>query len=140
VMLTEWEGTSSWLITRSLTHTSPLPLIRSTVKCRSAGWPPRCAAMVARPRNFVRRLPAQTAVAIYSVHRLALSGPGMTVEHLPAGLGYHYRYQGLRLLIARSGTYYLLPVGWNPRQDLTYILNESDQIRIELLSGVQHAS
>ena len=90
-------------------------------------------------KSFVRRLPAQTAVAIYSVHRLALSGPGMTVEHLPAGLGYHYRYQGLRLLIARSGTYYLLPVGWNPRQDLTYILNESDQIRIELLSGVQDA-
>src|SRR5215470_11494554 len=36
----------------SLTHMSPLPVIRSTVKCRSAGWPPRCAAMAATAEPF----------------------------------------------------------------------------------------
>ena len=37
------------------------------------------------------------------------------------------------MLMTRSGTYYLLPVDWNPQLDETYILYTSDQIRIELL-------
>jgi hypothetical protein len=40
------------------------------------------------------------------------------------------------LLITRAGTYYVVPVGWYPQMDVTYIFNESDQIRIVLLSGV----
>ena len=87
-------------------------------------------------KNVVQDLPLRTAVVVYSIQPLALSGPGVTVERLPAKYRYHYRYQGLRLLIMRSGTYYLLPVGWNPQLDLTYIFNQSDPIRIELL-GVQ---
>ena len=88
----------------------------------------------------MRDLPSRTAVVVYSIQPLALSGPGVTVQQLPAGFRYHYRYQGLRLLITRSGTYYLLPVAWNPEQDLTYILNDDDEIRIELLSGVARAN
>ena len=84
---------------------------------------------------FVRDLPSRTAVVVYSTQPLALSGPGVTVEQLPAGFLYHYRYKGLRLLTARSGTYYVVPVGWRSQLDLTYILNVSDQTRIELLSG-----
>ena len=86
-------------------------------------------------QSFVRHLPSGTAVVVYSIQRLALSGPGVMVQQLPAGFLYHYRYTGLRLLITWSGTYYLLPVDWNPQLDLTYIINESDQTRIELLSG-----
>ena len=85
---------------------------------------------------FVRDLPSQTAVVVYSVQRLALSGPGVTVQQLEPGFLYHYEYQGFRLLITRSGTYYLVPVGWQPRLDITYVVNESDETRIELLSGV----
>jgi len=85
---------------------------------------------------FVRDLPSRTAVVVYSTQRLALSGPGVTVLRLPPGSLYHYEYQGFRLLITRSGTYYVVPVGWYPRMDVTYIFNESDQIRIVLLSGV----
>jgi hypothetical protein len=88
--------------------------------------------------KVVRDLPKRTAVAVYSIQPLALSGPGVTVQRLPSTFHYHYRYQGLRLLIARSGTYYLLPVRWNPPLNQTYVFNESDQIRIELL-GVQSA-
>jgi hypothetical protein len=84
-------------------------------------------------KNDVQNLYKRTAVAVYSVQPLALSGPGVTVQSLPAKYSYHYRYQGLRLLLVRSGTYYLLPVNWNPQLDLTYILNQSDPIRIELL-------
>jgi len=72
---------------------------------------------------------------VYSTQRLALSGPGVTAQQLQPGFLYHYEYQGLRLLTIRAGTYYLLPVAWNPRQDLTYVFNESDQIRIVLFSG-----
>lgn len=87
-------------------------------------------------RAVVRYLPSGTAVVVYSTQRLALYGPGVTAQQLPPGALYHYEYQGLRLLANRSGTYYLLPVGWYPQMDVTYIFNESDQIRIVLLSGV----
>jgi hypothetical protein len=85
---------------------------------------------------FVRELPSRTAVVVYSVQRLALSGPGVTVQPLPPGFLYHYEYQGFRLLINRSGTYYLVPIGWSFQLDITYVFNESDELRIELLSGV----
>jgi hypothetical protein len=88
-------------------------------------------------QNVVRGLPAGTAAAVYSTQRLALSGPGVTVEDLGTAFRYQYQYEGLRLLMARSGIYYLVPVGWTPRLDLTYILDDNDQIRIELYSGEQ---
>ncbi len=72
---------------------------------------------------------------MYSIQRLALSGPGVTVQNLGGAFRYHYRYEGLHLLFTRSGTYYLLPVRWNPQLALTYILDDSDQIRIELYPG-----
>jgi hypothetical protein len=85
---------------------------------------------------LVRELPSRASVVVYSTRRLALSGPGVAVQPLPPGYYYHFEYEGFRLLIARSGTYYLLPVGWSQRLDITYVFNESDQVRIELLSGV----
>jgi hypothetical protein len=85
---------------------------------------------------LVRNLPSRTAVVVYSVQPLALSGPGVIVQHLSIKFRYQYRYQGLRLLIDRSQTYYILPIAWNPQRDITYILDSSDQVRIELLSGV----
>jgi hypothetical protein len=90
-------------------------------------------------RNIVRDLPTRTAVLVYSVQPLALSGPGVTVQALPANYRYHYRYQGLRLLITRAGIYYLLPVGWSPALNETYVFDGTDQIRIELL-GAEPAS
>lgn len=88
-------------------------------------------------QQVVRGLPGGTAVAVYSTQRLALSGPGVTSQDLGATYRYQYEYEGLRLLISRSGTYYLLPAGWTPQYDLTYVLDESDQIRIDLYSAEQ---
>jgi hypothetical protein len=82
--------------------------------------------------QVVNDLSARTAVTVYSVQPLALSGPGVQVNILPVGSLYHYRYQGLRLLTMRSGTYYLLPVRWKRHLDPTYIINGNDQIRVEL--------
>lgn len=82
--------------------------------------------------SLVRDLPARTAVVIYSTQRLALSGPGVSVQSLAPGLPYHFRYTGLRLLLAQSGTYYLLPVNWTPQMAFTYIVSKSEQVRIVL--------
>jgi hypothetical protein len=86
-------------------------------------------------KTDVQDLSTRTAVAVYSTDRLALAGPGVTINLLPAAYHYHYVYRGLRLLLLQSGTYYLLPVDWNPQHDLTYIFNQSDPIRIELGGG-----
>jgi hypothetical protein len=86
-------------------------------------------------KKDVHDLSTRTAVAVYSTDRLALAGPGVTIKILPAAYRYHYVYRGLRLLLVQSGTYYLLPVDWSPQRDLTYILDESDPIRIELGGG-----
>jgi hypothetical protein len=75
---------------------------------------------------------AVTIVVVYSARPLDLSGPGITVEHLPAHSFYQYRYQGLRLLTMRSGTYYLFSARRNEPPPITYILDSGDQIRVEL--------
>lgn len=85
---------------------------------------------------FVRNLPSETAVVVYSIQPLALNGPGVMVSQLKPGALYHYEYQGLRLLITRSGTYYVLPVGYYPQMEDTYIFDDSDQIRIVLYCAV----
>jgi hypothetical protein len=85
-------------------------------------------------QQLVSGLPGHTAVAVYSTQRLALSGPGVTIQDLGTTFQYRYEYQGLRLLMIRSGTYYLLAAEWTPQYELTYILSDSDQIRIELYS------
>lgn len=92
------------------------------------------AVGVGAAEDLVRGLPTRTAVVVYSIQPLALHGPGVTEQTLNNQYLYHYRYEGLRLLITRSGTYYLLPLGWSqqPGNNITYILDDNDQIRIEL--------
>jgi hypothetical protein len=90
------------------------------------------AVGIGAAENLVRGLPGRTAVTVYSTQPLALSGPGVSEQTLGGHFLYRYRYQGLRLLMTRTGTYYVLPVGWSPRYDITYVLTDSDQIRIEL--------
>jgi hypothetical protein len=92
------------------------------------------AVGIGAAEDLVRGLPTRTAVAVYSIQPLALRGPGVTEKLLNRQYLYHYRYTGLRLLITRSGTYYLLPLGWSLQHgnNITYILNDNNQIRIEL--------
>lgn len=86
-------------------------------------------------RNLVANLPSRTAVAVYSVKPLALAGPGVSEQRLSSTFLYHYRYEGLRLLTARSNTYYLLPENWTPQFDITYVIDDGNQIRVELYGG-----
>jgi hypothetical protein len=91
---------------------------------------------VSAAENFVRELPLDPAVAVYSIQPLNLAGgPGVMVQHLSADSRYHYLYKGLRLLIYRSGTYYLLPEGWSSQADPTYVLDNNDDVTIDLSSA-----
>ena len=83
-------------------------------------------------QDFAAHLLTKTEVAVYSVQPLALSGTGVSVQKLPAGYLYHYRYEGLRLLYMSSGTYYLLPAGWIPQLPLTFVLDASDETSVVL--------
>jgi hypothetical protein len=86
-------------------------------------------------RSFAMGLPRQTAVTVYSVASLDLSGPGVSCQRVPGASGYPYVCKGLRLLYAQSGTYDLLPVRWTSQDGHTFILDDSNQIRIELSPG-----
>jgi hypothetical protein len=77
-------------------------------------------------------VPGQIAATVYSAQPLDLSGPGVTCRRIQTGPGYPFQCTGLRLLYLQSGTYYLLPVGWSYHNQQTYILDDSDQIRVEL--------
>jgi hypothetical protein len=83
----------------------------------------------------VRSLPSRASVVVYSAERLALSGPGVKMDTLPPSFHYRFEYQGFRLLLDQAGTCYLLPVGWSPRLDITYVLSDTDPIRVELVPG-----
>jgi hypothetical protein len=86
-------------------------------------------------RSFAEGLAGQTAVTVRSAAPLGLSGPGVTCRRVPGASGYPYTCDGLRLLYAQSGTYDLLPVGWTLQGGRTFILDDSNQIRIELSPG-----
>lgn len=88
-------------------------------------------------RETAANLPRRTAVVLLSTARLSLAGPGLTVEDLGSAARYRYRYTGLRRLIERNGRYYLLPVGWNSRTGPTYVIQDGEGIRVELLPGTQ---
>jgi hypothetical protein len=86
-------------------------------------------------RSFSMDLPRQTGVTVYSVTSLDLSGPGVTCDRVRGATGYPYVCTGLRLLYVQSDTYDLLPVRWTPQDGHTFILDDSNQIRIEFSVG-----
>lgn len=84
--------------------------------------------------QIVRRV----AVVVFSTERLGLKGPtGHPSEDLGAGSHFRYRYSGLRLLVERDHRYYLLPQGWRRDLDATYVIEDDETVRIELLPGTQ---
>jgi len=85
--------------------------------------------------SFASTLSSQTAVVLYSVQSLDLSGPGVACAPVRGDSFFHYRCTGLVLLYAESGTYYLLPVRWSAQDGRTYVLDDSDEIRVEFSAG-----
>ncbi|MEU6506538.1 hypothetical protein [Streptomyces sp. NPDC046942] len=69
----------------------------------------------------------RTGLAVYSAKRLALYNPALGVysEDLGNAVQLRYRYTGLRLIVARNGRYYALPIKWQARTDPVYVLREA---------------
>ncbi|MFF0087893.1 hypothetical protein ACFYR1_51085 [Streptomyces canus] len=86
-------------------------------------------------RNVVKR----TGLVVFSAARIGLSSrsPDLHFEDFGDAVRLRYRYTGLRLIVARDGRYYAVPIGWRARTDPVYVLRESDDLRVELTPGVQ---
>ncbi len=54
-----------------------------------------------------------------------------------ADAAYRYRYSGLRLLAWSNNRYFLLPDGWSSADQITIILPDSDNLRVEFTHGTR---
>ncbi len=91
-------------------------------------------------RELVEKLSDRPQVALYSADTLAVNAPGVTRESFGQG-AYKFRYLGLRLLIIRGETYYLIPeiapAQWTAGYGRTFVFKEEDDIRLEILPGTR---
>ena len=74
-------------------------------------------------------------VILYSVDKIALSGPGVSVDPLNlADSKYRYRYSGLRLLAYSSGKYILLPQHWQHGRDSAFVVSDDENVRVDVIA------
>ncbi|MFC5646495.1 hypothetical protein [Kitasatospora cinereorecta] len=87
-----------------------------------------------------RTVEDRTAVVVFSTKSLKLT-PHRSLHEQCLGAEvdtlYHCRYEGLRLLVTRGGRYDLLPLDWQHDYDPVYVLQESADLRVELLPGTR---
>ncbi|MCM2387642.1 hypothetical protein [Streptomyces albipurpureus] len=90
-------------------------------------------------RDAARDVVQRTSLIVFSAERLGLTSPspGLGFQDLGEGVYLRYQYWGLRLVTARDGHYYAVPLEWNAKTDRVYVFRESDGIRMELAPGVQ---
>ncbi|MEV6871525.1 hypothetical protein [Amycolatopsis sp. NPDC051128] len=84
-------------------------------------------------RSIAAGLRTRPSVTLYSVERLAVTGPGITVETLDLdGSKYHFRYTGLVSLTQTSERYVLVAASWRKGRDAVYIVPAGDNLRIDI--------
>jgi hypothetical protein len=84
--------------------------------------------------DFGSSLPDQPKVVLDAAERLAIAGPGVKVEPITQESSrYHFRYEGLRMLISDGGEYILAPEGWIRGQSALVIVPK-DETRIDLIA------
>jgi hypothetical protein len=83
--------------------------------------------------NRARRLVREPVIVVFSTQPLGLSGTGVSRTTLGGQSdGYRYRYDGLRLLVAANGKYFLLPALWTHGNDRVFVVADNDAIRIDV--------
>ncbi|MET9431392.1 hypothetical protein [Streptomyces sp. NPDC003036] len=89
-------------------------------------------------RHDARHVDERTGVMVFSSHSLGIwsRSPGLRHQVLGEHVHLRHRYEGLRLIVAREGRYYTVPVGWNATTDSVYVIREGDGVRVELTPGV----
>jgi len=76
-----------------------------------------------KAEQVVSGLPTAADVTVYSTSNLLLTGPGITVSDITASQSaYHFRYDGLRLLVSSGGQYFLLPSRWRQGDGAVFAL------------------
>ena len=86
-----------------------------------------------RAKAYVASLPSQPDIAVYSVQRLGISGPGVELATIEQeGNKYKFVYNGLRMLARTGDQYMLLPVGWQKGRDAVFFIRASEDIRIDV--------
>jgi hypothetical protein len=90
-----------------------------------------------RARQVAERLSMQPATTILSAKRLLISGPGVREQRInDSSSAYHYRYDGLRLLLRSGGHYFLIPDSWSRSRGAVIMLPESGDVRLEFKPGL----
>ncbi|MBB5083592.1 hypothetical protein [Nonomuraea endophytica] len=88
--------------------------------------------------SVMERPADQPQVALYSADTLAVNALNVGRETFGQG-AFKYRYTGLRLLLVRGETYYLIPAipraDWAKGHGRTFVFKEEDDIRLEILPG-----
>jgi hypothetical protein len=85
-----------------------------------------------RARQVVSELPAYPDAVLYSQRSLSLSAPGVSEARCPdPQAAYHFRYDGLKLVLQSGGQYLFLPERWSPANGVTIVLPRSDALRLE---------
>ncbi|MFI6571409.1 hypothetical protein [Nocardia fluminea] len=74
----------------------------------------------------------QPSVSVYSDKSLGLAAPGVVELTCPApDAAYHFRYDGLKLILQSGNQYLLLPTSWNRTHGAAFLLPRSDTNRID---------
>lgn len=82
---------------------------------------------VQKAEQAMAGLPRQADVIVYSTDSLPISGPGISASRVPVlHAEYHFRYDGLRLLVSSGGQYFLLPSRWRPGDGPVVVLPVTD--------------
>jgi hypothetical protein len=82
----------------------------------------------------VANLRDEPEIFIYSSDRIAIAGPGITVDPIrEVGSKYRYRYSGLCLLVQAGGKYILVPVGWQKSRDSVFLVPVDGTIRLDVI-------
>ncbi|MGS2805010.1 hypothetical protein [Nocardia sp. MW-W600-9] len=80
----------------------------------------------------VEQFADQPSVSVYSDQRLGLAAPGVTELTCPApDAAYHFRYDGLKLVLQSGNQYLLLPMSWDRSGGVAFLLPRSDANRID---------
>ncbi|KXK59280.1 hypothetical protein AWW66_25125 [Micromonospora rosaria] len=83
----------------------------------------------------VAGLPNEPDLVLYSAERLAIAGPGITVDEIrQENSRFRYRYAGLRLLVHSPDRYALVPAHWERGNSHVHLIPISADVRIDLIA------
>lgn len=111
-----------------------------TAACLCLLWAVALAAQQSGLRDAEHsadHLVGRTAIVVFSTEQLSITGHGLQLKDLGEQMHYRYRYTGLSLIIERGGRYHAVAVGWQHDTDSTYVIRETDDLRVELMPGAR---